>query len=133
MQISEQCDVSTYTIKRLASYMNWETTLDFHLLTEPDDGVPDPPPIGEKWKHRKPYERWLDSDGYVLIYVPTHNGGRSTQKEHRWVMENMLGRKLKPTEHVHHKNGIRYDNRSENLIVLEKNSPSIRKLYSRLV
>ena len=34
-------------------------------------------------------------------------------------MEQQLGRKLEPYEHVHHKNGNPLDNRLDNLVVLE--------------
>jgi hypothetical protein len=34
-------------------------------------------------------------------------------------MEEMLGRRLRSDEHVHHRNGKRWDNRPENLEVMD--------------
>lgn len=63
-------------------------------------------------KPSKPVGRWTTPDGYVRVRE-IEDGPLLI--EHRLIVERTIGRKLFPGENVHHINGVRHDNRPENL------------------
>lgn len=88
------------------------------------------------WSYdRKTYSgRHLQPSGYVFVSIPKDHpllderkqkGIRNARMpEHRLVMEQHLGRRLLKNENVHHKNGVRHDNRIENLELWTKSQPT---------
>jgi len=78
-----------------------------------------------------PKKNYKMDDGYRLILVPYHPHayGHGYVSEHRLVMEKHLGRLLDRSEVVHHKNGIRDDNRIENLVLCENQSEHMKIEY----
>lgn len=68
--------------------------------------------------------RWSDgrliaSNGYVLVRVPG-GFGAGYRYEHQVVAEAAIGRPLEADETVHHLNGVKTDNRPENLTVMSR-------------
>lgn len=58
---------------------------------------------------------------YRMVKVPPGTPGRTRggyMMEHRFVMQEHLGRPLLPTEEVHHRNGRKTDNRIKNLEIV---------------
>lgn len=58
---------------------------------------------------------WIDPHGYVLI--KDRDDCKHWRRQHILIMEEEIGRKLKKEEIVHHINGVRSDNRIENLLL----------------
>lgn len=74
--------------------------------------------------------RWQTKNGYVVVHYPEHpNASKGHQVyEHVLVMSELLGRPLERSEHVHHKNGIRNDNKSENLELWSSQHPAGQRI-----
>lgn len=71
-------------------------------------------PLNPQWRNGKTMR-----NGYVILSLAGEK-----MLEHRYVMEQHLGRSLERWEHVHHRNGVKHDNRIENLEIVTHARPN---------
>jgi hypothetical protein len=108
-EIHELVGISQKVIQKIAKREGYKI---------PPQGGPGGERAGQ-WKGGKT----IDKNGYVLIHKPGHpscNSGGYV-REHRLVMEGILGRYLTREEVVHHKDGNKMNNNPDNLQVYANN------------
>lgn len=87
------------------------------------------PNVNRSGKRRCEKHRGTTSvQGYRKVSV---NG--KTRSEHTIVVEARVGRKLLSHEQVHHKNGQKTDNRSDNLELWSKSQPSGQRVEDKIM
>jgi len=106
--------------KKLLGHKPWNTGLTYKT----DDRL--------KQMAGKNHPNWkggrINEKGYIYIYSPEHPNSnyKNYVQEHRLIMEKHLGRYLYPWEIIHHKNGIKNDNKIENLELLPNGQHNTR-------
>lgn len=77
--------------------------------------------------------RHRNMEGYVKVLAPNHPNARGNYVlEHVKVMSDHIGRTLKKGETVHHINGVRDDNRLENLELWSSSHPPGQRVKDKV-
>ena len=86
-----------------------------------------------KSKHTDDPDGWrVNAYGYKVRSLTGEDGVTRQEAQHRVVMEEHLGRALLPHENVHHVNGVRDDNRLENLELWSKSQPAGQRVADKV-
>lgn len=82
---------------------------------------------------RTPLPERKAHNGYVMVWAPDHpHAQKGRVFGHRLAMERAIGRVLLPGESVHHRNGVRDDNRIENLELWVSHHPNGQRVEDKV-
>ena len=112
-QVAERLGVSYYSVRRALRDAGRELGGNRRIPTGPDHHAW----RGGEYRTAQGYvvETLEHSDPLAVMGMGRRAGRRPAVMQHRLVMARSLGRPLFPWETVHHINGVRDDNRIENL------------------
>lgn len=108
------CEWPTYSSGYCAKHHHW-----WKRTGDPEDA-----------DKRRMRTRRHDNNGYMMVRSEQSQSG--WEAEHRLVMEQILGRPLTSAESVHHKNGVRDDNRPSNLELWARYQPAGQRVEDLL-
>lgn len=83
-------------------------------------------------RNKKHQTWWVNPRGYVEGRITLADGSRRRIKQHRYVMEQILGRPLQPWEDVHHRDGVKTNNDPANLEAIDHGRHSTHTGLSRI-
>lgn len=96
-------------------------------------------PLNSHYRTWEEIDRWRlqgpDKSGYMYYSRganPNREDRRTKVFAHRLVMEGHIGRRLQRKESVHHKNGVRDDNRIENLELWSSSHPAGQRVEDKI-
>lgn len=78
-----------------------------------------------RWSKTTPEERQVKKFKTARGYIYKRTDEGKYVGEHRLIMQGHIGRQLDSSEHVHHINGNRSDNRIKNLVLLSRSDHNI--------
>lgn len=75
---------------------------------------------------------WHSTGHGYIIRKRRLNGRKESELQHRFIVEEYIGRKLLDHENIHHINGVRDDNRIENLELWSTSQPMGQRVVDKI-